>query len=114
MPVSAPFHSSLMKTASLKLQKFLENVYFFEPKIDLINNVDTLDLKDTNLIKDALVRQMYQPVRWYESVLKISKYPLNSLVEIGPGKVLTNLNKRIISDFGCYSISDQESLDKTL
>ncbi len=114
LPVSAPFHSSLLKPASDRLRDYLANVPFHAPKIELINNVDVAIVTDPAAIKDALVRQAASPVRWVESVNKMAAMGVTRVVECGPGKVLTGLVKRINGELTGEAIVDQASLDAAL
>ncbi len=114
LPVSAPFHSSLLKPASDRLRDYLANVNFSAPKIELINNVDVAIVTDPAAIKDALVRQAASPVRWVESVNKMAAMGVTRVVECGPGKVLTGLVKRINGELTGEAIVDQASLDAAL
>ncbi|MBC3809474.1 ACP S-malonyltransferase [Undibacterium seohonense] len=114
LPVSAPFHSSLLKPASDQLREYLANVSFSAPAIALINNVDVAIVTDPALIKDALVRQAASPVRWVETVNAIAASGVTQLIECGPGKVLAGLTKRINSDLVGDAIYDQETLEKVL
>ena len=114
LAVSAPFHSSLLKPASDRLRDYMANLNFAVPRIDLINNVDVAILNDPAAIKDALVRQAAGPVRWVETMQKMSTEGITHVVECGPGKVLAGLTKRINGDLVGEAIVDQVSLDKVL
>lgn len=114
LPVSAPFHSSLLKPASDRLRAYMEPLTFAAPQIPLINNVDVAIVRDAAGIKDALVRQAASPVRWVETVQKMAADGITRVVECGPGKVLAGLTKRIDSDLAGEAIIDQASLDKVL
>jgi [acyl-carrier-protein] S-malonyltransferase len=114
LPVSAPFHSSLLKPASQRLREYMNGLAFSAPQIPLINNVDVAIVKDPAQIKDALVRQAASPVRWVETVQLISARGVTQVIECGPGKVLTGLTKRIDSNLNGDAIVDQASLDKIL
>lgn len=114
LSVSAPFHSSLLKPASIRLQQYLEGIAFSAPQIPIINNVDVAILSDPAAIKDALVRQAASPVRWVETLQTMSAQGILHIIECGPGKVLSGLTKRISSDFIADAIVDQASLDKVL
>jgi [acyl-carrier-protein] S-malonyltransferase len=114
LPVSAPFHSSLLKPASDRLRDYLTNITFSAPQIPLINNVDVAVLNDPEAIKDALVRQAAAPVRWVETVQKIAADGIVDVVECGPGKVLMGLTKRIDGNLVGDAIFDQASLDSVL
>lgn len=114
LPVSAPFHSSLLKPASDRLRDYLANIAFAAPQIELINNVDVAVLNDPAAIKDALVRQAAAPVRWVETVQKIAADGVTKVVECGPGKVLMGLTKRIDANLVGDAIYDQATLDRVL
>ncbi|MHA4866625.1 ACP S-malonyltransferase [Duganella sp. PWIR1] len=114
LPVSAPFHSSLLKPASDRLRDYLENISFSAPQIQLINNVDVAVLNDPAAIKDTLVRQAAAPVRWVETVQKIGAEGITKLVECGPGKVLMGLTKRIDANLVGDAFYDQATLERVL
>lgn len=114
LPVSAPFHSSLLTPASDRLRTYLSSLYFSNPEIPLINNVDVVIAGDEAAIKDALVRQAASAVRWVETVQKIGAEGVTHIIECGPGKILTGLTKRINSELIGDAIIDQASLDKVL
>jgi [acyl-carrier-protein] S-malonyltransferase len=114
LPVSAPFHSSLLKPASDRLRDYLGQVNFASPSIQLINNVDVAIETDAAAIKDALVRQAAAPVRWVESVQKMSSLGIARVIECGPGKVLSGLVKRIDTQLTADAINDQASLEAVL
>jgi [acyl-carrier-protein] S-malonyltransferase len=114
LPVSAPFHSSLLQKASDQLRDYLVDISFVSPRIPVINNIDVAFEEDPLLIKNALVRQASGPVRWVEEVKAMAARGVTHLVECGPGKVLTGLNKRIDSNLVALSLDDQSSLEKAL
>ncbi|MGN6389974.1 MAG: ACP S-malonyltransferase [Burkholderiaceae bacterium] len=114
LPVSAPFHSSLLQPASDRLREYLASVSFSAPAIPMINNVDVAVERDPAAIKDALVRQAARPVRWVETVRKIAADGVATVVECGPGKVLAGLTKRIDPALQAEAIVDQASLDHLL
>lgn len=114
LPVSAPFHSSLLRPASTRLQEYMAGLPFSAPQIPLINNVDVAVVDDVADIKDALVRQAASPVRWVETVQKMAGQGITHVIECGPGKVLAGLTKRIHGDLIGDAIVDQASLDKIL
>jgi len=114
LPVSAPFHSSLLKPAAEKLGAALADIQVRTPSIPLVNNVDVACADDPAAIKDALVRQAWHPVRWVETIQFMKAQGITHVVECGPGKVLTGLVKRIDRDLIGLSISDPESLRTTL
>jgi [acyl-carrier-protein] S-malonyltransferase len=114
LPVSAPFHSSLLKPASDRLRDYIAGLQFAMPQIPVINNVDVAIANDPAAIKDALVRQAASPVRWVETIQKISAGGVTHVVECGPGKVLTGLTKRINGDLIGDAIIDQATLNNVL
>jgi [acyl-carrier-protein] S-malonyltransferase len=114
LPVSAPFHSSLLKPASDRLREYLANVAVGAPAIPVINNVDVAIVNDPAAIKDALVRQAASPVRWVETVQKMKADGVTRVVECGPGKVLAGLTKRIDGDIVGDAIFDPASLEAVL
>lgn len=111
LPVSVPSHCALMKPAAARLAKRLENVTITTPRIAVINNVDVAQPNDPEKIKEALVRQLYSPVRWVESVQAMTRHGATKIIEIGPGKILAGLNKRIVKDIETYAVIDIASLD---
>ncbi|GLR25899.1 ACP S-malonyltransferase [Limnobacter litoralis] len=113
LPVSAPFHSSLMKPASIRLSKALSGLNLGAPNCPVINNVDVSIETDPLQIVDALVRQAYRPVRWVETIQKMTAEGATLFVECGPGKVLSGLVKRI-SDVPVVSMSDPDSVRAAL
>jgi [acyl-carrier-protein] S-malonyltransferase len=114
LPVSAPFHSSLLKPASDRLREYIANLAFSAPRFPVINNVDVAVVDDPDAIKDALVRQAASPVRWVETVQKLAAEGVSHVIECGPGKVLAGLTKRINGELVGEAIVDQSSLDKVL
>ncbi|CAJ0799046.1 MULTISPECIES: ACP S-malonyltransferase [Ralstonia] len=114
LPVSAPFHSSLLKPASDRLREYLANVTVNAPVIPVINNVDVAVVSDPAAIKDALVRQAASPVRWVETVQKMKADGITRVVECGPGKVLAGLVKRIDGEIVGDAIFDPASLEALL
>lgn len=110
LPVSVPSHCSLMAPAAEQLKADLEALVVNTPEIDVINNVDVAITANANDIKDALVRQLYCPVRWTESVQKMASMGVAQLVECGPGKVLTGLTKRIDKSLSGLAINTPESV----
>ncbi len=114
LPVSAPFHSSLLKPASDRLRDYLASVTVSAPSIPVINNVDVAVVSDPVAIKDALVRQAASPVRWVEAVQKMKADGITRVVECGPGKVLAGLTKRIDGDIVGDAIFDPASLEAVL
>ena len=114
LPVSAPFHSSLLKPASDRLREYLANVTINAPIVPVINNVDVAVVNDPAVIKDALVRQAASPVRWVETVQKMKADGITRVVECGPGKVLAGLVKRIDGEIIGDAIFDPASLEAVL
>lgn len=114
LAVSVPSHCALMKPAADKIAKMLETIKFNAPTIPVINNVDVNKETDEAKIKDALVRQLYSPVRWVETVEKMKAEGVTTLVEMGPGKVLTGLIKRIAKDINSLACNDEASLQAAL
>jgi len=114
LPVSAPFHSSLLSPAAAQLQRALASVNLAAPRIPLINNVDVASPEEPAAIKDALVRQACRPVRWVEVIQAMKARHVTHVVECGPGKVLGGLTKRIDRDLIGLSIADPVSLEMTL
>ena len=114
LPVSAPFHSSLLQPASEKLKSYLANIEFKVPTISVINNVDVEILHDPVAIKDALVRQAAKPVRWQETIQKMASQGITQVVECGPGKVLAGLTKRINDQVTGVPVFDEASLNDVL
>lgn len=113
LPVSAPFHSSLMKPAADRLKERLEEIEFSTPQIALINNVDVAFETQPQNMRDALYRQAFSPVRWVEDILAIKDKDIDQIVECGPGKVLSGLLKRIDASLVAGNVYDPDSLSKT-
>jgi [acyl-carrier-protein] S-malonyltransferase len=114
LPVSVPSHCALMKPAAEKLAIALNDIEFKTPKIAVLNNVDVKAETDANKIKDALVRQLYCPVRWTGIVEKMAELGINLQIEAGPGKVLSGLVRRIDKSFTAQVINDVATLESTL
>ncbi|MEY3672002.1 MAG: malonyl CoA-acyl carrier protein transacylase [Pseudomonadota bacterium] len=114
LPVSAPFHSSLLKPAADVLQGALAKVAVSTPAVPVINNVDVKIEQDPAAIRDALVRQAWHAVRWVEIVQAMKSQGITHIVECGPGKVLTGMVKRIEPDIVALSVTDPESMQAAL
>jgi [acyl-carrier-protein] S-malonyltransferase len=114
LPVSAPFHSSLLKPAADVLAGALARIEVSAPSIPVINNVDVAQAGDPAAIRDALVRQAWHPVRWVETIQAMKAQGVTHVVECGPGKVLAGLVKRIDGDLVGMSIADPASLEAAL
>ncbi|WP_088328392.1 ACP S-malonyltransferase [Lacimicrobium sp. SS2-24] len=110
LPVSVPSHCALMKPAADRLATELESLNFNAPVIPVINNVDVIAQQESKQIKEALVRQLFSPVRWTESVEKMAADGVTQLYEIGPGKVLTGLAKRIDKSLSCDAINTPQGI----
>lgn len=114
LPVSAPFHSSLMRPAADALGARLKELNFSVPQIQVVNNVDVAIESDPEKIKDALIRQAYSPVRWVETVQKIASLGVTTMAECGPGKVLAGLAKRCADSVTGVALCDHASIDATI
>jgi [acyl-carrier-protein] S-malonyltransferase len=110
LPVSAPFHSSLMKPAAEKLREKLAALTFNTPQIPVINNIDAAVQTDADKIRDALYRQAFGPVRWVECVQAMKARGITHVIECGPGKVLAGMTKRIDADLVGGAMFDPASL----
>jgi [acyl-carrier-protein] S-malonyltransferase len=110
LPVSAPFHSSLMKPAADKLREKLATLTLGAPQIPVVNNIDVAVQSDADRIRDALYRQAFGPVRWVECVQAIKARGVSHLVECGPGKVLAGMCKRIDPELTGLALYDPASL----
>jgi [acyl-carrier-protein] S-malonyltransferase len=114
LPVSVPSHCALMKPAAEKLAMVLNDITVSSPDVPVINNVDVSTASDADAIRDALVRQLYSPVRWVETIQKMATDGTDKLVECGPGKVLVGLNKRIDKTINAMALFDSATLDAAL
>ncbi|MCD9530368.1 ACP S-malonyltransferase [Photobacterium carnosum] len=114
LPVSVPSHCALMKPAADKLAIALEGLAFSAPTVPVINNADVATETDPVAIKLALVKQLYNPVRWTESVERMASEGVEELLEMGPGKVLTGLTKRIDRALSSQAVNDVASLTAAL
>ncbi|YCH32065.1 ACP S-malonyltransferase [Erwinia sp. D4-22] len=114
LPVSVPSHCALMKPAADKLAVALENITFNAPALPVVNNVDVKCETSPEAIRSALVRQLYSPVRWTECVEFMAAQGVTSLLEVGPGKVLTGLTKRIVDTLTASAVNDSASLAAAL
>ena len=111
LAVSVPSHCALMKPAADQLSVSLESITLKAPVVAVLNNVDIKAETDAVAIRNALVRQLYSPVRWTETVEKMAQNGVEVLVEVGPGKVLNGLAKRIVDSLQAVSVNDVKSLD---
>ena len=114
LPVSVPSHCSLMKPAADRLAERLADTTITMPSIPVYNNVDVKAESDPDLIRDALKRQLFCPVRWVDTINTFAQQDVTHIVECGPGKVLVGLNKRINKQMNAYSTLDVESLEQAL
>ena len=110
LPVSAPFHCSLMNPAAIKMKEKINNINFRKPDYEIIGNVTSLPTNNPDEIKNLLVKQIYSRVRWRESILFMANKKINDFIEIGPGKVLTGLVKRILPDSNSFSINSIDDI----
>ncbi|WP_048749907.1 ACP S-malonyltransferase [Aggregatibacter segnis] len=111
LAVSVPSHCALMKPAADQLSVSLESITLKEASVSVLNNVDVKNEIEADAIRNALVRQLYSPVRWTETVEKMAQNGVEVLVEVGPGKVLNGLTKRIVDSLQAVSVNDVKSLD---
>ena len=114
LPVSAPFHSSLMKPAAQKLRLALDGLALAEPQIPVVNNIDVAVCTDAGQIRDALYRQAFGPVRWVECVQALKARGVTHVVEAGPGKVLAGLTKRIDAELTGVPLYDPATLAEAM
>ncbi|NNJ96847.1 MAG: ACP S-malonyltransferase [Gammaproteobacteria bacterium] len=113
LPVSVPSHSSLMKPAADEMAKVLETVNFNEPQIQVIHNCDAKSHEDPASIREALTKQICNPVRWVQTI-KIITEDADAIIECGPGRVLTGLNKRIDKEIKSFALDTPASMEKFL
>lgn len=114
LPVSVPSHCALMKPAAEKLAEVLNGISITTPTIPVLNNVDVVAAETEADIKEALKRQLFNPVRWVETIEKMSADGVDKLIECGPGKVLVGLNKRINKSMASSALVDTASFDAAL
>jgi [acyl-carrier-protein] S-malonyltransferase len=111
LPVSVPSHCALMRPAAERMADRLNEIEITSPTIPVLHNTDVRSHSDPAAIREALVRQLYSPVRWVETIQSLAQKGVTHIVECGPGKVLTGLNKRISKDITTLPVYDPESLD---
>ena len=111
LPVSAPFHCSLMQKASKDMEEKINSIKFLKPEIPIVANVTAKEEIDSDTIKNLLVKQIFSKVRWRESMEFMSNSGINTFIEVGPGKVLTGLAKRIVKDKKIISINEINNLE---
>lgn len=110
LEVSGPFHSSLMQKATIELKKGLNKTTINKPNISVISNVTAKKIENVKDTKDLLLKQIVSPVRWRESILYASSLGVNTLIEVGPNRVLTGLTKRIDNNIKCVNIESLEDI----
>ena len=114
LPISIPSHSSLMKDAALEFSQYLEKVTITPPSTLVIHNVDVSYKKTSEEIKDALVKQLYSPVNWIKTMKELSSEGVETFVEVGPGRVLSGLARRIDRSMSVFSMKNASAIDKAL
>jgi len=112
--VSAPFHCSLMNSASEKMKNKINSTKFNKPNYDIVSNVTSKPENDPENIKRLLIEQIYSTVRWRESIINISKENVTEFIEIGPGKVLTGMVKRTLKDINSFSLNSIDDIKKII
>ncbi len=110
LPVSVPSHCALMQPAAARLRDYLQNVTVQAPVVPVLHNADVAAYQDAASIKDALVRQLFSPVRWVETVQALSQQNVLRSAECGPGKVLAGLAKRIVAEHTCVALVNDEAV----
>jgi len=113
LAVSAPSHCKLMSPVSEKLSKLLKSIEIKKAKIPVVNNADAAFISSPDEIRDSLVRQIMKPLLWEDSIILMIKNGVDTFIELGPGKVLSGLIKRIDPDVRIYNVGDKESLRST-
>lgn len=111
IPVSVPSHCSLMKDAANELKRILGSIEIKQPRVPIINNVNATIYKSSEEIKESLVKQLYKPVQWVNTIKNMENLGVTTLYECGPGKVLTSLNKRISKKIKSYTLDDLSLLE---
>ena len=114
LPVSAPFHCELMKSASEKMREEINKTEFKKPEINIISNVTAKQINDTLDIKKLLIEQIEKPVRWREIVINMIDLKVEKFIEIGPGKILSGLVKRINSNVELIQVNELEDLNRLI
>ena len=114
LPVSAPFHSSLLQPAAERLAEFMSRITLHAPRIPVVNNVDVAAVSEPAAVREALARQACSPVRWVEVIQALARAGVTDVVECGPGKVLAGLVRRIDSSLQGHAVIDPQSLAATL
>jgi len=114
LPVSAPFHTSLMKPAADNLAEMVNSVTFRAPEVPIMHNVHAQNEQDPQVIKELMLEQIYSPVKWVDCVKQLKKSGASTLVECGPGKVLSGLSKRIDRDLTAVATESAADFDAAL
>ena len=114
LPVSVPSHSSLMKTAAQKFADYLADIKFQTPQVPVLHNIDATIKENPEKIKQALVKQLYSPVQWMETIANISGEGVEHFVEMGPGRVLSGILKRIDKSFNIFNLNNLSAFEKAL
>ncbi len=114
LPVSVPSHCLLMKKAAEQFSEKLNSVTFSDALIPVIQNVDATERTDAKTIKEILLQQLYKPVRWVELIQSINNKNISTIIECGPGKVLSGLNKRIERSLEVHCLQDKTSINKAM
>ena len=114
LPVSAPFHTSLMKPAGEQLARDLATIHINTPQVPVVHNVHARTERDPERIRELLVQQIHSPVKWTQSVRFVVEQQMSMILEVGPGKVLAGLCKRIDSRLECLACEDPEEMQKSL
>ena len=112
LPVSVPSHCALMRPAAKALAEYLQSVAVAAPSVRVLHNVDVASYDQAADIKDALVRQLYSPVRWVESVQAVNQSGIHSAAECGPGKVLAGLTKRIVAEMSGVALTSSTAIEE--
>mgnify|MGYP001203375078 CR=1 FL=1 len=111
LPVSAPFHCELMKPAQERLARMIEEISFQDLRIPLVNNVEAREVKDAREVREGLIRQVSSPVLWSESIERLGECGVATFVEVGPGKVLRALIRRIIPSVKVFNVGNREQVE---
>jgi [acyl-carrier-protein] S-malonyltransferase len=114
LAMSVPSHSPLMQSAADELRAHLQDLPLNQPRCALVNNLAAQVVSSPQEIRDSLYQQMVQPVQWVKSVQSFMQWPISAIIECGPGKVLSGLNKRILADVPGYSLASVDALQETL
>jgi [acyl-carrier-protein] S-malonyltransferase len=110
LPMSVPSHCALMRPAAEKLAERMAGITFSTPRVPVVQNADVASFDDPARIRQALVEQLFRPVRWIETVQHIAAAGTGTVIECVPGKILTGLNRRIVTDLNCLAVTDGASL----